>query len=47
MLLTASHEYFVGMQEHEKARWINKNISWLNKTFGEERILYISSHEDE
>lgn len=47
MLLTASHEYFVGMLENEKQKWIDKNIQWLNKTFGEERILYISSHEDE
>ncbi|MCT8975474.1 plasmid recombination protein [Clostridium sp. CX1] len=47
MLLTASHEYFEKMPAGEKERWINKNVQWLNRTFGEDRILYISSHEDE
>jgi hypothetical protein len=47
MLLTASHSYFEGMLPGQKEKWIQRNIKWLNNTFGEERILYISVHEDE
>jgi len=47
MLLTASHNYFEDMLPGQKEKWIQRNIKWLNNTFGEDRILYISVHEDE
>jgi hypothetical protein len=47
MLLTASHSYFENMLPGQKEKWIQRNVKWLNDTFGEERILYVSVHEDE
>lgn len=47
MLLTASHKYFEGIQDIEKEGWIQRNVKWLYDTYGEDRILYIGSHNDE
>jgi len=47
MLLTASHSYFEKMIPQEKEKWIDRNVKWLYDTFGEDRIRYISVHEDE
>lgn len=45
LLLTASHGFF-NMPEAERNRWIQHNISWLKKEFGN-NCVYAVLHKDE
>lgn len=46
ILLTASPQFFKNILPSEKERWIQNNINWLHKHFGN-NLIYCSLHEDE
>ena len=46
-ILTASPEFFDKSSLKEKEEWIEENLSWLKKRFGETRTKFVCAHFDE